>query len=103
MKLEVRIVKELWARFAEVRIVRDLVASGLGKRDLPQRPRGHREKRKKEIGGWRRAKRRSGRADGWKVEIRGKEPFWEELVYTPGVFVRAANTGVAGYGEWKSA
>ena len=30
-------------------------------------------------------------------------PIWEELVYTPAVFVRVANTGVAGYGEWKSA
>jgi hypothetical protein len=42
-------------------------------------------------------------AFGWKVESRGKEPFWEELLYTPVVFVRVANKGVAGYGEWKSA
>jgi hypothetical protein len=27
---------------------------------------------------------------------------WELLVYTPSVFVRAANTGLAGYGTWKS-
>ena len=30
-------------------------------------------------------------------------PEWEELVYTPAVFVRVANTGVRGYGTWKSA
>ena len=29
-------------------------------------------------------------------------PEWEELVYTPGVFVRAANKGVTAYGTWKS-
>jgi hypothetical protein len=28
-------------------------------------------------------------------------PFWEEMIYTPAVFVRVANKGVAGYGEWK--
>ena len=27
------------------------------------------------------------------------EPKWEEFVYTPGVFVRVANTGVTGYGK----
>ena len=27
---------------------------------------------------------------------------WEELVYTPAVFVRVANKGVTGYGTWKS-
>jgi hypothetical protein len=26
---------------------------------------------------------------------------WEEYPHTPGVFVRAANKGVAGYGTWK--
>jgi hypothetical protein len=26
-------------------------------------------------------------------------PEWEELGYTPGVFVRVANKGVAGYGK----
>jgi hypothetical protein len=30
-------------------------------------------------------------------------PEWEELVHTPVVFVRMANKGLAGYGEWKSA
>ena len=30
-------------------------------------------------------------------------PIWEELVYTPAVFVRVANTGVTGYVTWKSA
>jgi hypothetical protein len=28
-------------------------------------------------------------------------PIWELLVYTPAVFVRVANKGVAGYGTWK--
>ena len=28
-------------------------------------------------------------------------PIWELLVYTPAVFVRMANKGVAGYGTWK--
>jgi hypothetical protein len=28
-------------------------------------------------------------------------PKWEEYPYTPGVFVRVANKGVAGYGTWK--
>jgi hypothetical protein len=27
------------------------------------------------------------------------EPKWEEFVYTPGIFVRVANTGVTGYGK----
>ena len=30
-------------------------------------------------------------------------PIWEELVYTPAVFVRVANKGDAGYATWKSA
>jgi hypothetical protein len=29
-------------------------------------------------------------------------PKWEEYPHTPGVFVRAANKGIAGYGTWKS-
>jgi hypothetical protein len=29
-------------------------------------------------------------------------PKWEEYPHTPGVFVRVANKGVAGYGTWKS-
>ena len=38
-------------------------------------------------------------------DVEGEEevPKWEELVYTPAVFVRVANTGVTGYGTWKSA
>src|SRR5260370_439121 len=28
-------------------------------------------------------------------------PEWELLVHTPAVFVRAANTGLTGYGTWK--
>jgi len=28
-------------------------------------------------------------------------PEWELFVYTPAVFVRVANKGVAGYGTWK--
>jgi hypothetical protein len=28
-------------------------------------------------------------------------PVWEEMMHTPAVFVRVANKGVAGYGEWK--
>ncbi len=30
-------------------------------------------------------------------------PFWEELVYTPVVFVRVPNKGVTAYGKWESA
>jgi hypothetical protein len=30
-------------------------------------------------------------------------PFWEELIYTPVVFVRVANKGVTAYGKRKSA
>jgi hypothetical protein len=29
-------------------------------------------------------------------------PKWEEYLHTPGVFVRMANKGLAGYGTWKS-
>jgi hypothetical protein len=29
-------------------------------------------------------------------------PNWELLVYTPGVFVRVASKGLAGYGTWKT-
>jgi hypothetical protein len=29
-------------------------------------------------------------------------PKWEEYPHTPGVFVRAANKRLAGYGTWKS-
>jgi hypothetical protein len=29
----------------------------------------------------------------------GSVPKWEELAYTPGVFVRVANTGLTGYGK----
>jgi hypothetical protein len=29
-------------------------------------------------------------------------PKWEEYPHTPGVFVRAANAGLTGYGTWKS-
>jgi hypothetical protein len=44
------------------------------------------------------APRSSGQASGeWAM------PEGEELIYTPVVFVRVANTGVTGYGEWKSA
>jgi hypothetical protein len=28
-------------------------------------------------------------------------PKWEEYPHTPGVFVRVANRGLAGYGTWK--
>jgi hypothetical protein len=37
------------------------------------------------------------------LEARGKqgEPEWELLVYTPAVFVRAANKGVTAYVTWK--
>jgi hypothetical protein len=28
-------------------------------------------------------------------------PIWELLVYTPAIFVRVANKGVARYGTWK--
>ena len=34
-----------------------------------------------------------------RAQFRGPE--WELLVHTPAVFVRAANTGVAGNGTWK--
>jgi hypothetical protein len=37
-----------------------------------------------------------------KIEER-RVPEWEELVYTPGVFVRVANTGLTRYGKRKSA
>jgi hypothetical protein len=33
--------------------------------------------------------------------VRWGVPFWELLVYTPAVFVRVRNKGVAGYGTWK--
>ena len=37
------------------------------------------------------------------LEVReGGVPEWEEYPHTPGVFVRVANKGVAGYGTWKS-
>ena len=38
-------------------------------------------------------------------DVEGEEevPKWEELVYTSAVFVKVANTGVTGYGTWKSA
>jgi hypothetical protein len=32
----------------------------------------------------------------------GRVPNWEEYPHTPGVFVRVASKGVAGYGTWKS-
>jgi hypothetical protein len=34
--------------------------------------------------------------------LSGGFPKWEEYPHTPGVFVRVANKGVAGYGTWKS-
>jgi hypothetical protein len=42
---------------------------------------------------------RRGGSAGWT----GRGPKWEEMAYTAVVFVRVANTGVAGYGKRKSA
>ena len=57
---------------------------------------------------------------GWSISVATKElrrigkyrhvamsrrqdvPEWEEYPHTPGVFVRVANKGLAGYGTWKS-
>src|SRR5713226_5943 len=41
----------------------------------------------------------------WRLQSRMIEervPKWEEYPHTPAVFVRVANTGLAGYGTWKS-
>jgi hypothetical protein len=43
-----------------------------------------------------------GRFEGWNVEEARGVPEWEEYPHTPGVFVRVANKGLAGYGTWKS-
>src|SRR5213080_707787 len=42
-------------------------------------------------------------SDEWRVPLGCTrcEPEWELLVHTSAVFVRAANTGLTGYGTWK--
>jgi hypothetical protein len=47
-------------------------------------------------------RRLSRRNEECNAEARRAVPEWEGYLCTPAVFVRVANTGLGGYGTWKS-